>query len=82
MKKLILIQNDYPGTGKSTLSLCLTRHLEQYGVDHRLLSLVEAGRVNLKPLLTHFFALDEIHKAYRVSSSRSENVLKAAIRVE
>lgn len=48
----------------------------------RLLSLVEAGRVNLKPLLTHFFALDEIHKAYRVSSSRSENVLKAAIRVE
>lgn len=41
MKKLILIQNDYPGTGKSTLSLCLTRHLEQYGVDHRLLSLVE-----------------------------------------
>ena len=43
MKKLILIQNDYPGTGKSTLSLCLTRHLEQYGVDHRLLSLVEEG---------------------------------------
>lgn len=48
----------------------------------RLLGMVEAGRVNLKPLLTHFFALDEIHKAYRVSSSRSENVLKTAIRVE
>lgn len=43
MKKLILIQNDYPGTGKSTLSFCLTRHLEQYGVDHRLHCLVEEG---------------------------------------
>lgn len=41
MKKLILIQNDYPGTGKSTLSLCLTRYLAEYGVDHRLLSLAE-----------------------------------------
>ena len=41
MKKLIIIQNDYPGTGKSTLSLCLQRYLGQYGVDHRLLSLSE-----------------------------------------
>lgn len=41
MKKLIIIQNDYPGTGKSTLSLCLQRYLGEYGVDHRLLSLVE-----------------------------------------
>lgn len=48
----------------------------------RLLAMVEAGRVNLKPLLTHFFTLDEIHKAYRVCSSHSENVLKAAIRIE
>jgi hypothetical protein len=41
MKKLIILQNDYPGTGKSTLSLCLTRHLAEYGVDHRLLNLIE-----------------------------------------
>ncbi|MBL9130896.1 MAG: hypothetical protein JNG86_06845 [Verrucomicrobiaceae bacterium] len=41
MKKLIIIQNDYPGTGKSTLSLCLQRYLGEYGVDHRLLSLAE-----------------------------------------
>ncbi len=27
MKKLIIIQNDYPGTGKSTLALCLQRYL-------------------------------------------------------
>lgn len=48
----------------------------------RLLRMVESGRVNLKPLLTHFFTLDEIHKAYRLSASRRENVLKVAIRVE
>lgn len=43
MKKLILIQNDYPGTGKSTLALCFQRYLEQYGVRHQLLSLTEEG---------------------------------------
>lgn len=43
MKKLILIQNDYPGTGKSTLALCLQQYLEQYGVSHQLLSLTEEG---------------------------------------
>lgn len=41
MKKLILIQNDYPGTGKSTLALCFHRYLQQYGVIHQLLSLTE-----------------------------------------
>lgn len=41
MKKLILIQNDYPGTGKSTLALCFHRYLQQYGVTHQLLSLTE-----------------------------------------
>lgn len=41
MKKLILIQNDYPSTGKSTLSQCFSRYLSQYGVQHRLLRLVD-----------------------------------------
>lgn len=41
MKKLIIIQNDYPGTGKSTLALCFHRYLQQYGVAHQLLSLTE-----------------------------------------
>ncbi len=41
MKKLILIQNDYPGTGKSTLALCFNRYLQQYGVPHQILSLTE-----------------------------------------
>lgn len=41
MKKLILIQNDYPSTGKSTLALCFHRYLQKHGVSHQLLSLTE-----------------------------------------
>ena len=41
MKKLILIQNDYPGTGKSTLARCFHRYLQQYGVTHQVFTLAE-----------------------------------------
>lgn len=41
MKKLILIQNDYPSTGKSTLAHCCSRYLSQYGAAHQLLHLVD-----------------------------------------
>jgi threonine dehydrogenase-like Zn-dependent dehydrogenase len=48
---------------------------------HRLMRLVEAGRVDLVPLLTHTFALDQIDRAYELFMSRGEQVLKVAIRV-
>ena len=41
MKKLILIQNDYPSTGKSTLAHCFCHYLNQYGVSHQFKTLVE-----------------------------------------
>ena len=41
MKKLILIQNDYPSTGKSTLAHCCARYLTQHGAPHQLIHLVE-----------------------------------------
>lgn len=47
----------------------------------RLMRLVEASRINLRPLLTHKFALDEIEKAYELFSSRRDGVLKVAVRV-
>ncbi|HET9130726.1 MAG TPA: NAD(P)-dependent alcohol dehydrogenase, partial [Terriglobia bacterium] len=38
-------------------------------------------RINLRPLLTHTFRLDDIAQAYELFESRREGVLKIAIRV-
>src|SRR5688500_368345 len=46
----------------------------------RLMRMVEAGRFDPLPLITHRFALDEIGEAYRVFSNRLDDVLKVAIR--
>lgn len=40
MKRLLLIQNDAAGTGKSTLTRCLERYLRHHGADHQVLTLV------------------------------------------
>jgi len=45
----------------------------------RLLEMVRSGRVDLTPLLTHFFSLDEIAEAYKLFGERREGVLKVAI---
>lgn len=47
----------------------------------RLMRLVESGRIDLTPLLTHRFHLDEIHDAYTLFSGQKDNVLKVAILV-
>jgi alcohol dehydrogenase len=47
----------------------------------RLMRLVQAGRLDLTPLLTHRFTLDEISAAYDLFSQRKDNVLKIAIQV-
>lgn len=41
MKKLILLLNDYPSTGKSTLARCFSHYLSRFGVPHQLKTLVE-----------------------------------------
>src|SRR5918994_143617 len=46
----------------------------------RLMAMVDAGRFDPLPLITHRFALDEIEEAYRVFSNRLDGVLKIAIR--
>jgi alcohol dehydrogenase len=46
----------------------------------RLMELVKQGRVDLRPLLTHTFRLDEITKAYELFANRNDGVLKVAIR--
>lgn len=46
----------------------------------RLMSLVQAGRFDPTPLITHYFRLDDIVDAYDLFGSRRDGVLKVAIR--
>lgn len=46
----------------------------------RLMALVDHGRIDLRPLLTHSFSLDQITKAYDLFANRRDGVLKVAIR--
>jgi len=44
------------------------------------MEVVRRGRVDLTPLLTHTFPLDEIKEAYDLFGKRAEGVLKVAIK--
>ncbi len=46
----------------------------------RLIEVVRQGRVDLTPLLTHSYSLDNIGEAYDLFGSRRDGVLKVAIR--
>src|SRR5947207_59882 len=46
----------------------------------RLMEIVRHHRVDLAPLLTHTFALDEIAEAYQLFGERRDGVLKVAIK--
>ena len=56
------------------------------GVDgcdcDEILSLIEAGRIDTTPLITHRFPLSEIEKAYEIFENRLEGVIKIAITAE
>lgn len=45
----------------------------------RLMSVIGSGRVDLSPMVTHRFKLDDIDKAYELFSQQRDGVLKVAI---
>lgn len=45
----------------------------------RLLNVVASGRVDLKPLVTHHFKLEQIEQAYELFANQQDGVLKVAI---
>jgi threonine dehydrogenase-like Zn-dependent dehydrogenase len=45
----------------------------------RLMSVIEAGRLDLGPLVTHRFKLDDIERAYELFAHQHDGVLKVAI---
>ena len=46
------------------------------------LSLIEQGKLNTLPLITHTFPLSRIDEAYRLFESRQEGVMKIAVTME
>jgi alcohol dehydrogenase len=46
----------------------------------RLISMVKSGRLDLRPLITHRFALADIKKAYDLFGGRKDGVMKVAIK--
>jgi len=46
----------------------------------RLMSMIAARRVDLSPLITHHFALDNIAEAYELFANQREGVMKVALR--
>jgi threonine dehydrogenase-like Zn-dependent dehydrogenase len=45
----------------------------------RLMAMISAHRVDLTPLVTHHFALDEIDQAFDLFSNQRDGVLKVAL---
>lgn len=50
------------------------------GRMRRLMELVRHGRLDLRPLLTHAFRLEQISEAYKLFGERREGVIKIAVR--
>lgn len=46
----------------------------------RLMSMVQSGRLDLTPMLTHSYSLDDIQEAYALFGDRRDGVIKVAIR--
>ena len=56
----------------------LTAHKDGCGCDE-ILSLIEQGKIDTTPLITHRFALKDIEKAYEIFENKLDGVIKIAI---
>ena len=70
---------DFPFTGYVRKEL----DFKTGGVDGcdcaEILRLIEEGKIDTTPLITHRFALNEIEEAYRVFENKLDGVIKIAI---
>ena len=63
---------------KVMLHLALER-LDLERENRRLMAMVSEQRMDLTPLITHRFALDDIHEAYELFSRQGDRVMKVAL---
>lgn len=45
-----------------------------------ILHLIEQGKIDTTPLITHCFPLSQIEEAYRIFENKEENVIKVSIK--
>ena len=67
------------GAGLSDLSIVTTLCPGGKERMRRLMSTITARRVDLRPLVTHRFKLDQIEQAYELFGHQQDGVLKVAI---
>jgi len=47
-----------------------------------ILRLIEMGKIDTTPLITHRFPLDQIETAYQIFENRQDGVIKVAVTME
>jgi threonine dehydrogenase-like Zn-dependent dehydrogenase len=65
-------------------SICTSDlHIKHGGVPRaEILRLIEMGKIDTTPLITHRFPLDQIETAYRIFENRQDGVIKVAVTME
>ena len=51
----------------------------QQGNYEQAITLIESGKINVKPLITHKFELEKIEEAFQIVKKQTDNVIKAVI---
>ena len=51
----------------------------QHGNYEQAITLIESGKIHVKPLITHMFDLEKIEEAFQIVKTQSDNIIKAVI---
>lgn len=73
------VNADFSALGKDNKSIYTVRG-EGWANVARAISLLESGRISLKPLATHSFRLDEIEEAFKTFTQRIGGAIKVIVK--
>ncbi|HWQ89672.1 MAG TPA: alcohol dehydrogenase catalytic domain-containing protein [Desulfitobacteriaceae bacterium] len=76
----VTIPLDAFGAGIGDISIMSTLCPGGFERLRRMISVIQSGRADLTPLITHTFSLDDIKEGYRIFGNKLDKVLKVAIR--
>jgi threonine dehydrogenase-like Zn-dependent dehydrogenase len=76
----VTIPLDAFGAGIGDISIMSTLCPGGFERLRRMINVIQSGRADLTPLITHTFSLDDIKEGYRIFGNKLDKVLKVAIR--